>query len=98
MRPGICTLSMFNTLWADTWYGIEWSAPGWTDGNYTTGPFTYYKNASFVASFQPPSPPLPPPLPPSLPPPLLLLLLPPRCLGDLFLRTVGRSCSCLTAA
>lgn len=68
--PGICTLNMFNTVWAEGWYGVEWLAPGWTSARYTLR-HGFFDAVNFTVTFQPPSPPAPPAspsLPPAVPP------------------------------
>ena len=61
VSPGGCALKMWDS-WGDGWQGASWTAPGWTDQQFTvsTG---FNDTVSFYVGTQPPQ--LPQPLPPS---------------------------------
>ena len=63
--PGSCSLVLMDSF-GDGWQGAAWSAPGWTEQNFTLAS-GYNETVSFYAGPQPPSPPRPPPPPPRPP-------------------------------
>ena len=71
--PGSCNLTLMDS-YGDGWQGAAWSAPGWTDQNFTLTEM-FEETFSFLVGDQPPQPappppqPAPPPPPPAPPPP-----------------------------
>ena len=65
--PGSCVLVLKDS-YGDGWQGAVWSAPGWTDQNFTLAEM-FEETVSFLVGDQPPQPAPPPPQPAPPPPP-----------------------------
>ena len=76
VQPGSCVLVLMDS-YGDGWQGAAWSAPGWTEQNFTLAS-GYDETVSFYVAPQPPS--APPPPPSQRPPPPLPPLVPGDCM------------------